>query len=433
MALRLYKVKPTVRLRWLLLGSTIESRTAVADGGGAPPTWADCAILEMANCPSNLTFDPRAPRTHGARRTVGNWSLRIGVCAVMMLGVARGARADSLYIAGIERPDATVKEIRGDTLVYEWNGKMAQVPVSKVTRVTVPSESPLTGAESAYAQGKWDEAVDAYQKTMRTTAKPWVKEWAALRLIDAAQKSGRFDAAVSAYIITLLRDPAAAEKLKPEMPDAKSTYLDTAVADVNQALNEPRLSVEQQRALLSYLAELQQTRNNAPGVDAAYQRLAKLPGADANDPAAQRVVAGRKIASARQALDAGNYQQAITEIEAVRPALADSPAQNAEALWIVAEARYAIAQNDPTALKDAGLAYMRIPALTSAGAAGSIPHLVESLLKTATIMEQLGEPQTALKLNQQIVAQYPDDPATPRAKENLKRLTQQASKSPNNN
>jgi TolA-binding protein len=338
------------------------------------------------------------------------------------------ALADAVYIKGTPRNDAVIRELRGDTLVFEFNGRPIEAPVASITRLVVNGEGPLTEAEDAYALGKWDEAVDNYLKTIRTTTKQWIKDWSAMRLVDAANKSGRFDAAASAYVLTLLKDPAAAAKLKPTMPDAKSTYLDTAVADVQKALGDTKLSVDQRRALLGFMIELQQARKDKNGENAAFEQLAKLPGADVNDPAAKRVLIGRRIAVAQQLLDAKNYQQAIAEIANSRAIFTD-PTQQADALWIVAEARYGLAGTDPAALKDAGLSYMRVVAL--AKDEPGRPHVVLSLLRTATIMEQLGEPQTASQICEQVLSQYPDDPASIRAKENLERLKKQASAASN--
>jgi TolA-binding protein len=51
------------------------------------------------------------------------------------------------------------------------------------------------------------------------------------------------------------------------------------------------------------------------------------------------------------------------------------------------------------------------------------PRVVDSLLKTAAILEQIGEPQTAADLYGQIATQYPDDSAAvASARANLTRL-----------
>ncbi|HMB95304.1 MAG TPA: hypothetical protein VKK61_04625 [Tepidisphaeraceae bacterium] len=327
--------------------------------------------------------------------------------------------ADSVFVGTLERPNALIKSIDGDSLVFDINDKTSEIPIAKISRIVVESDPPLNVAEEAYATGDWDAAVDAYQKAIRTTAKPWVKDWSARRLIDAANKSNRFDAAASAYIIMLLHNPPAAAGNKPVMPDSKSAYLDTAVTSVNDALKDSELTVDQNRALLGFLIELQQARKDSAAEDAAFEQVARLPGADANDPEIRRHLASKHLTAAATSLQAKEFQQAIDQINANRPMFVDIP-QQAEALYILAEAHYGLAGDDANALKDAGLAYMRVVAL--AKDQPNRPHVVDSLLKTAAIMQQVGEPQVAAKIDQQVLSQYPDDPAAAVARDNLKRL-----------
>ncbi len=137
---------------------------------------------------------------------------------VICLGISARWRADSIFIGAIERTNAVIKEVKGDVLVFEINARQSEMQAGKITPL-VPSEAPPEQHKEAYASGKWDQAVDGYQKTIRTASKPWVRDWAAIRLIDAASKSGRFDAAVAAYVLTLLKDPAAAASLRrPSSP-----------------------------------------------------------------------------------------------------------------------------------------------------------------------------------------------------------------------
>jgi TolA-binding protein len=330
------------------------------------------------------------------------------------------AHADTFSIGTLERRGVTIKDLKGDVLQYEINGRASETQASKVTHLNVASETPLNDAEDAYAASRWDEAVDAYQRVLRTGSKPWIKDWAAMRLIDAAGKSGRFDAASAAYVQMLLRQPElAATTTKPAMPDAKSTFLTSAVSDVNAALNDPKLTPEQRQALLQYLIELHRARGDQQAALAAYQQLSRIPGVDESDPAVRQVLADARLAAAGKALGAGNYRQAIAEIEDNKAAFVD-PKQQAEALYILAAARAASAGTDKTALQDAALAYMRV--VTVARNDPTHPHLVESLLKTADLLKQLGEPASAGKLYQQVVTQYPDDPGAAQARSSLEEL-----------
>lgn len=327
--------------------------------------------------------------------------------------------ADSFFVGSLETKNVVIKELKDGNLIYEINGRQNEREAARISRLVVTNETPLNTAEEAYSLAKWDEAVDGYQKVLRTTNKPWAKDWAAMRLIESANKTGRFDAAATAYILALLNDPNAAAGMKPELPESKSTYLDTAVKEVNAALADSKLSVEQRRALLGFLVELQQARKDAAAEDAAYEQLARLPGADVNDPNARRVLARRRLSVASRALESRNYRAALDEISTNR-AMFVEPAQQAEALFIIAEAQAALAESDPVALKDAALAYMRVVAL--AKDEPDRPRVVLSLIKTASILERVGDPTAATLLYEQVMTQYPDDPSSPKARENLERL-----------
>jgi tetratricopeptide (TPR) repeat protein len=352
-----------------------------------------------------------------------NWSLGIGpllVILVWSLIIPCAARADSVFDGTLEIKDVTIKELKGDTLVFDINGRASERPVARIKRLIVLAEPPLTAAEEAYASEKWDQAVDGYQKTIRTATKQWVKDWASMRLIEAAGKSGRFDAVAAGYIQMLLKDPAGAATRQITMPDSKSSFLDTSVSDVNNTLKDPKLTNDQRRALLGFLIQLQQARKDQVAEDAAFEQLSKLPGADMNDPGAKRILARRRLVAATNALAAKNYAQVLKEIDSNRAVFVETQSQ-IEALYLLAEARYGLAGNDKTALKDAALAYMRVTAL--AKNEPGRPRVVDSLLKTAAILEQIGEPQTAADLYGQIATQYPDDSAAvASARANLTRL-----------
>src|SRR6185295_18904207 len=150
----------------------------------------------------------KAPMTfvHRTAPRVARWCLVI--CWSLALGHRSFARADSVFVGSLERKNAVIKEIRDDNLIFEISQREAEpVPLARVTKLVVTNEPALNAAEEAFAAGKFDQAVDGYQKTLRSTNKPWLKDWSAMRLIEAANKTGRFDAATTAYIAALMKDP----------------------------------------------------------------------------------------------------------------------------------------------------------------------------------------------------------------------------------
>ena len=370
-----------------------------------------------------ITTEPR----HDGRR---HWSFRFDyslVILIWLLGIPHAVRADSIFVGTLERPNVTINELRGDQLVFEINDRPAEpVPVARVTKLIVTSDPTFTAAEEAYAGGKFDVAVDGYQKSLRGAGagKPWIKDWSAMRLIDAANRTGRFDAATTAYITLLLKDPtAAAARFKPALPDAKSTYLDTAVAEVNKALQTQKITDPQKQALLTFLVELHRARKDAKAAGDAVEQLLKIPGASAaSDPETKRAVADMKLSLARVAIDAKDFAKAIATIESARALFID-PQQQADALYCLADARLgaAMQSKDPQALKDAGLAFMRVVA--NFKDAQGRPHVADALLKTAQVHEQLGEPKTAEQLYEQVAREFNNEPTVAAAaRDNLSRL-----------
>jgi TolA-binding protein len=357
--------------------------------------------------------------------------IRLLIIAALALSLTAMARADELWIGSgdsgaIQIRNAKVLKVENGQIVFLTAGTQATRELSKVQRIMLDDEPSLNAAEEAFAAGKWNDAVDGFQKTIRSTTKPWLRDWCSARLIEAANKSGRFDAAVRAYIALLLKDPSAAAAIKPTMPAEKSTYLDGAVADVNGALAGKTLSDEQRQILLTFLMDLHRARKDQSAEDRVAEQIDELLARDPTNPAAGQAIARRKLQSASKALEAKDFRKALDEIDAGREHFLE-PQQQADALFIVAEARYGLADRSrPETIQDAALAYMRVVAHFKNDP--SRPRVAEALLKTAQIHEQLNEPHTAAAIYEQVVQQFPDDQAAVQsARQGLTRLGRQSS------
>ena len=335
--------------------------------------------------------------------------------------------ADTIYISstgtgsGVPSPNAKIQNIVDGQVVYTaFSGGEVTKPLDQITRIEVDGEPVLNAAEQAFAAEKWDDAVDGYLKVSSSTNKPWLKDWATLRLIAAAQKSKRFDAASTAYIAMLLRNPQTAAKYKPQLPDAGSTYLDGAITQTTSALTTHDITDRQKLALLNFQLDLYRAKKDRAGEDRVEAQVDEILAKDPGNPAAGQAIARRQLLSAQRAFDAKDYARAISEIDAGKANIVD-PAQQADALFIVAEAKFAMAsaKKDPTDLKDAALAYMRVVA--NFKDLPNHPHVPESLLKTAQIEEQLNDAAAAHQLYQQIAQQYPDDPVAAVAKQKVQK------------
>jgi TolA-binding protein len=362
--------------------------------------------------------------------------LRRAAIAAVLAG-ASVASADTLWVGGSETTNALeigrIKVIgvadapsgrsEDRALVFQSaGGNESRRPLASVVRMEIDDEPSLNAAEAAYAEGKWDAATDDYLKTVRGTTKDWLKRWAGQRLIESAERSGRFDAAAAGYVALVTVNPADATR-KPALPDEKSAYLAQAQKDVQAALGNTKLSPPQRQALLSFQLDLQRARKDTRGAAETVEQMLKLGVADIGDPANAAALARLKLDVAAVALDGKQYQKAIDEVQNSR-ALFTEPQLQADALFTLAEAKYRLAQQqekpDPQALQEAGLAYMRVVAHFKD--APGRPHVGASLLKTAEIHEKLNDRDAALSLYQQVAAQFNDDPAGPKAKEQIERL-----------
>jgi hypothetical protein len=210
-----------------------------------------------------------------------------------------------------------------------------------------------------------------------------------------------------------------AAKSKPPAPSDPSAakYLDGSAIEVSKAIESSRLNDSQRSSLLSLLLEIYRAKKDTANVNQTLAQLAKLGAASPAD------LAVLKLASARVALDAKDYNKAITEIDQNRAMFKDPPSQ-VDALFTLAQARDGLdgGKDDPNVQKDLALAYMRV--VTFGRDVPGQPHVADALLRVAQIEEKLNEPQVALALYQQISKDYADQPAAGDARTAIERLAQ---------
>ena len=229
---------------------------------------------------------------------------------------------------------------------------------------------------------------------MTASRKDWVKQYSTIRLVTAAEKSGKFSAAATAYAALVARDPKAAENAKPGIPEGKAE-LPGAINAVKTALGDAKLKPEQKSTLQAFLAELYIANGQPKEAEAlggkaaaptatgrAHDAAAGTPAARGNapPPAANKGQLDLKLQLAVASLKQKKYQEAIDAVDSVAASLTD-PDQQADALFCVAEAKDGLAGDDAAKLKDAALAYMRVVAHFRSQP--QAPHVPESLLGPA--------------------------------------------------
>src|SRR5436190_2016002 len=122
-------------------------------------------------------------------------------CIITFSGILR---ADTLYVSSgggaIQIKDAKVTNIENGNVLFTTATGSSSREISKVQRMQIDNEPAFNAAEEAAAVAKWDAAVEGYLKTISATSKSWLRDFTQLKLLEAAQKAGRFDAAASAYV-----------------------------------------------------------------------------------------------------------------------------------------------------------------------------------------------------------------------------------------
>ena len=329
------------------------------------------------------------------------------------------ATADTIFLQGLTLDGVVIQGVANGSMSFQSSGgNVGTRDLARIQKIHVDGETALDSAEDSFAAGKFADAVDGYLKASRSSTHPWVKQYAVARLVEAANKSNRFDAAVTAYVTMLQLDPTSASRIRPSIPDGGSTYVDTAISQINEALSTQTLSDDQKVALLQFEVDLYNAKKDTKGSDQAATQLDELLAKDPNNPNAARANARRKLQLANQSLAAKKYQEVLTAIDASK-ALFTDPQQQADALYDVAQAREGLAGStaDQNTLKDVALCYMRVVA-DFKDTPGK-PHVVDSLMKTAQIESQLNDADAAARLYQQITEQFPNDPAAATAKQQL--------------
>jgi len=356
--------------------------------------------------------------------------------SIVVLSASAWTLADTLWVSssgtggGVPRENVKVQRVENDTIFYLSNGNPAQTPLASVVRMRLDDEPALTTAEDAYFGGKFVQAADLYQAALKKSNKPWVRDRSAVRLIESSNKTGRFDAALTGYLYLVTRSPDVAMRNKPALPEAGSNFLVLGIRELDKALADKNLESNQRQALLTLKLDVLRVQGDTAGSEATVAELAKIVpeagGSDASKAASGSAQASVQISIAQLALDQKNYAKASETIQSNLEMFTD-PKMQADAMWVLAEARYATLGDkyDKDELQDCALAYMRVVAFfqNQAGA----PHVPESLYKTGEILERLSEPREALRVFEDLASRYPNSSVGPKAIAAVTRLKAPAS------
>lgn len=346
----------------------------------------------------------------------GRWPAAVAA----LLACPAGLLADTVVVGTLPYTNVNVTSIRGDLVAFKALDHEITKPLSQVTKLTIDSEPAFNMAEEAFAAQDWVKATAGYERTVRTTQKPWLKDWCAQRLVESANKSNQFDAAVLALATLAERSPETAARISLTMPKADSTFLPEAISAVDAAIGSAKRN-ETKEVLLKLLRDLYAARNDVKGATDAAERLVQVQAAiNPNSPAAQRAAILQRLRALHVALEAKEYDKVIAAVEKDSAGIID-PGDQADALLCLAEAKAgkAGAAADAATWKEVALAYMRVVANAPAGS----PQAADALLRTAAIHSaKLGEKNTAIQIYRQIIDEYKGQEAAKSAEAELTKL-----------
>lgn len=347
-------------------------------------------------------------------------TIRKLVLAALVAGVSV-AQGDQLFIPGMQAQQVTFTDFKEGKLFYRTQrGDLNDRELERINYIAVDGEPAFNEAEVAIVKEDKSKAIDGYTKAIRATSKPWLKQFAARRLLLALGDSEQFDARVVAYLALLEQNPDEAMQFKPTLPPKGNRQLDVAIEDVENTLKQSGIAPAQQVALYTFLVDLHRRKGDEAAAIATLERLAKLADVIGDNPEITAQLAAARVAQARLALDQKKYAEAIKFIHDNRANISD-PRLQSDALYILAVAgRNTANKNDKKAMQDIALQFMRVVA--NFNDLEGRPNVLPSLVATAEILEQIDQKDAAAKVYEQIRTEFPKDPAAKQAEENLKRL-----------
>jgi len=358
--------------------------------------------------------------------------LRNKVSAFCLLGglmlPAGWTLADAIWLQSsntgkpVKLDNVKVDGVQEDKLQFTNTlGTQTSRPLANIPQMKLDDEPAFSAAEESFAKGDWAAAGDNYRKAIQSTTKDWVKDRSSMRLVDASDKSGNFADAVAGFVELMKTKPAVATQHKPVIPSGHPELLGPAIDTVKQESLDPKLSSDQKTVLLNYLLELYGAKGDTAAASGVMAQLGKVVPTDPNSPEARRIQADGKLTQARQQISQKQYAQAQQSLLAGGNLFTD-PLQQADALFLIAQAKAAAAKpDDSDQLKDAALAYMRVVAIFKS--VENQPHVAEALFNTAGIEEKLKNTKEAIVIYNQVATEFKSSPLAATAAQNAARLS----------
>ncbi|MHC4986573.1 MAG: hypothetical protein ACYTFO_10510, partial [Planctomycetota bacterium] len=135
------------------------------------------------------------------------------LCAATWLAVSGVAAGDEINVGGLMRRGTVIGVEDGQVVYRSSGGAERTVPLAEVESIALEGQSGFNAAETALADGQFDQAIRNYTLAAGEAREPWAQQLIALRKMKALEGAGRLDEALRLWQQAAGRGAASANML----------------------------------------------------------------------------------------------------------------------------------------------------------------------------------------------------------------------------
>jgi len=344
------------------------------------------------------------------------------------MSAAALAAADQLIDARGLPYQGTISDYEHHSLLLRSTtlGREKSYPLDQIRALKIDGLDAFNRAEDLAAKKKYKEAVDAYDKALRTAPadRAWIKTLVADRRYQACVKAGKIDEAMKDWLARMDADPKdkivlslMPDVFAPEGAPANAAALKLLDAKLAQLKDDPKAGAYTRR-LLKLKMKLLEAMGEEEKATAAAEAVTKLdapkpakkgetaeetPAAEEEGEETAAAPAGGDLDVLARLLGSGKYDDVI---EKLTPRIETLPRNDLAApLFLLAKAQWLKYQadepKDQKLLLRAGLNLMWVYS-----AYGNSDEAPEALFLTSEVLEAMNDPAAARLAREELVEQF---------------------------
>ena len=333
------------------------------------------------------------------------------LCATTWLAVSGVAAGDEINVGGLTRRGTIVGVDDGQVVYRSSGGAERTVSLAEIESISLEGQSEFNAAETALAEGQFDQAIRNYTVAGGAARDPWVRQLIDLRKMQALDGAGRLDEALRLWQQTVGRGAASGNMLAlmpatlaPAGSDANAAAIDLLAAAMGDSIE-----TDTDQAIARLLLRLYQLE----GLDAeAEQLLAMFGGEDDAPVVVERIEGdlGQRLGRARAMLDRPGGPDRVIETITADLNLYDTDLLP-EALLVLGYASQRVAEagegeDAQAALVQAGLSFMHVATFFPRSSVAG-----EALYQAGRVNQALGDRLAARRAYEAVVSGYSENAA----------------------